>query len=126
MSRLSRIAVGLALSSAAALGFALWAQQIAACPFCSAVSLTFSEEISNSQVAVIAKLIQAPPKAGANAPADSLEVAKSKFEIVKVLKGADALGKTRTLEVPYFGDSAPGTTFLVMGLDPPNINWGTP
>ena len=65
-----------------------------ACPFCSAVSLTFSEEIANSQVAVIATLVESPPK-GAAAGGDPLDVAKAKFEIVKVLKGDDALGKIR-------------------------------
>ncbi len=125
MSRLPRVAAGLAVVGVVTLGLGLWAARVAACPFCSAVSLTFSEEIANSQVAVIAKLVQAPPKSAA-AAGDSLEVTKSKFEIVKILKGADALGKQRTFDVAYFGDSAPGATFLVMGIDPPNINWGTP
>ncbi len=94
-----------------------------ACPFCSAVSLTFSEEINNSQVAVIAKLTEPPPP-----PSDtnSLDVAKAKFEIIKVLKGEEALGKERTIDAVYFGDSPVGTTFLIMGIDPPNINWSTP
>lgn len=94
-----------------------------ACPFCAAVSLTFSEEIGNSQVAVIGKLIEAPPRSD---DANALEVAKAKFEIVKVLKGAEALGKTRKIEAVYFGDSPAGATFLIMGIDPPAINWSTP
>jgi hypothetical protein len=94
-----------------------------ACPFCSAVSLTFGEEINNSQVAVIAKLTAAPPPA---TDANSLDVAKAKFEIIKVLKGEDVLGKERKLEAVYFGDSAVGSTFLILGIDPPNINWSTP
>src|SRR5206468_2750696 len=93
------------------------------CPFCAAVSLTFSEEISNSQVALIAKLVQAPEKP-AGAAAGSLEVSKAKFEIIQVLKGQDALGATKTIEVVYFGDNKPGTKFLIMGIDPPAINWG--
>ena len=98
-----------------------------ACPFCSAVSLTFSEEIANSQVAVIAKLVQLPPKADRRRRRNnSLDVAKAKFEIVKILKGEDVLGKNRTIETVYFGDSPVGTTFLIMGIDPPTINWGTP
>ena len=102
---------------------AVLSQPAGACPFCSAVSLTFSEEINNSQVAVVAKLVEAPPKAAANS---SIDVAKAKFEIIKVLKGEDALGKNRTIETVYFGDSPAGTTFLIMGIDPPAINWGTP
>ncbi len=63
-----------------------------------------------------------PPPADDN----SLEVAKAKFEILRVLKGADDVGKTRDIEAVYFGDSAVGTKFLIMGIDPPNINWSTP
>jgi len=103
------------------------AQRAAACPFCSAVSLTFSEEINNSQVALIAKLVQLPPRPAGDAAANnSLDVAKAKFEVIKILKGEEALGKTRTIETVYFGDSPLGSTFLIMGIDPPMINWGTP
>jgi hypothetical protein len=98
-----------------------------ACPFCAAVSLTFSEEIANSQVAVIAKLVYLPPRAESDAAAaNSLEVPKAKFEITKVLKGQEALGKTSKFETIYFGDGAVGAKFLVMGIDPPMINWSTP
>ncbi len=99
------------------------ANRAQACPFCSAVSLTFGEEITNAHVAVIAKLVEPPPPA---TEADSLEVAKAKFEIVRVLKGEEALADAKTLEAVYFGDSPKGTTFLVLGIDPPNINWSTP
>jgi hypothetical protein len=103
------------------------AQPARACPFCAAVSLTFSEEIANSKVAVIAKLVQLPPRAqGAAAQNSSLDVAKAKFEVVTILKGEEVLGKSRTLETVYFGDSPVGATFLIMGIDPPTINWGTP
>ncbi|HEX3725819.1 MAG TPA: hypothetical protein VHV08_06235 [Pirellulales bacterium] len=102
----------------------LAAGRLWACPFCSAVSLTFSEEINNSQVAVIATLVSAPKRAAA--AVNSLDVAKSKFEIVQVLKGHEALGKNRTIDAVYFGDGKPGTKFLIMGIDPPNINWSTP
>ncbi len=75
----------------------------------AAVSLTFSEEIANSQVAVIAKLVASAPAPKADAAAaNSLEVAKAKFEIIKVLKGEDALGTNRTIETVYFGDSPAG------------------
>jgi hypothetical protein len=97
-----------------------------ACPFCSAVSLTFSEEIANAQVAVIAKLVEPPPRPQADATSNSLDVVKAKFEVVKILKGDKELGKNRKIETVYFGDSPAGTTFLIMGIDPPTINWGTP
>ena len=34
---------------------------VRACPFCSAVSLTFAQEIAQSQAAVIARLVESPP-----------------------------------------------------------------
>ncbi len=119
---LSLLTAGVLLAGATALS-----QRALACPFCSAVSLTFSEEITNSQVAVIAKLVEPPPRSQGDAAANSsLDVAKAKFEIVKILKGETELGKNRKLETVYFGDSPVGATFLIMGIDPPAINWGTP
>ena len=59
-----------------------------ACPFCSAVSLTFAQEIAQSQAAVIAKLVE-PPPAGSLAPRAEGPLPKGKFEIVEVLNGAD-------------------------------------
>lgn len=95
-----------------------------ACPFCSAVSQTFSEEIGAADAAVIAKLSQPAPKSPGAIPGG--EVPKTKFEIVQVLKGQNLLGKTRTFETIYFGDAPLGTLFLVMGIDPANLNWSTP
>ena len=98
-----------------------------ACPFCSAVSMTFSEEIGNSDAAVIAKMTQRPPApapdAGTFGPADA---GKAKFDILDVLKGAKHLGDGRKFETVYFGDAPVGTTFLVMGVEPAAISWATP
>jgi hypothetical protein len=127
MNRLSPTGFQYGVAGLVALyGMALLSQTAGACPFCAAVSLTFSEEIDNSQVAVIAKLVTLPPRPEGDAANSSLEVAKAKFEIVKILKGQEILGNSRALETVYFGDSPVGTTFLVMGIDPPAINWGTP
>lgn len=125
MTAISRVGFAWTLTGLVAVAtVAALSTPAAACPFCSAVSLTFSEEIGSSQVAVIAKLVQAPPRS--DDAATALEVAKAKFEIVNVLKGEDALGKDRKIEVVYFGDSPEGATFLIMGIDPPAINWSTP
>jgi hypothetical protein len=112
---------------AATVGLVAWSSPAPSCPFCAAVSLTFSEEIANSQLAVIAKLVHLPPRAESDAAAaNSLEVPKARFEITKVLKGEEALGKNRVVETVYFGDGTVGSKFLVMGIDPPMINWSTP
>ena len=118
MIRPSRIAMGLLAAVAAIAATSSLATRALACPFCSAVSLTFSEEIANSQVAVIAKLVEPPPRPAADAPNSSLDVAKAKFEIIKILKGEKELGTNRKIETVYFGDSPVGSTFLIMGIDP--------
>ena len=100
----------------------LSAAQALACPFCSATSQTFSEEIGTMDVAVIAKLVKVPP------PSDKAgdEIQKATFEIAQVIKG-DGLVKTgEKFDTLYFGDGSAGKSFLVMGISPPKIMWSTP
>ncbi len=92
------------------------------CPFCSAVSLTFTEEVDQSDVAVVAQMTALPPKQDPN----SLEAGKAKFKAIEVLKGEKALGGKQEFETIYFGDAPVGSTFLVMGVEPPAISWSTP
>ena len=61
----SRIGLGLLVGAVVVAGLGAMVPWALACPFCSAVSLTFTEEINNSQVAVIARLVEPPPKADA-------------------------------------------------------------
>jgi hypothetical protein len=93
-----------------------------ACPFCTAVSQTFSEEINTMDVAVIAKLVKAPPPS--DKPGD--EIAKATFEIVQVIKGEGVVKPKERMETLYFGEATPGKSFLVMGISPPQIMWSTP
>ena len=96
----------------------------AACPFCSAVSQTFSEEIGTMDAVVIARLDHAPllPKSGDF----NTQVKKSKFEIVQILKGKKHLDKQRKVEILYFGEAPKGAVFLLMGVEPPVMKWSTP
>lgn len=96
-----------------------------ACPFCNAVSKTLSEEIASSDVVVLAKLSKGPVKPEAE-NALTQEGAQSTFEITKILKGADVLGKTREIKVLYFGQQPKGAQFLLFGVDPKNLAWTTP
>ena len=48
------------------------------CPFCSAVSLTFAQEIAQSEAAVVARLIE-PPPASALGPTAEGPLPKGKF-----------------------------------------------
>jgi hypothetical protein len=97
----------------------------AACPFCSAVSQTLSEEMAAMDVAVIARLVAVPQVSPAGSSALD-EVPKGKYEIIDVLKGTAALGGAKQIEALCFGEVQAGDTFLIMGVDPPRIAWTTP
>jgi len=92
------------------------------CPFCSAVSQTFSEEMGTMDVAVIARLVKVPPPS--DKPGD--EIQKATFEVAKVLKGDGLVKAGEKFDTLYFGDGTTGKSFLVMGISPPKIMWSTP
>ncbi len=96
----------------------------AACPFCNAVALTFTEEMNTNDVAVIATLKKTAGKSAAD------DLVKSQFEVVDILKGGDHLPKSDSghpmIEVLYFGRKPIGTPFLIMAANPPALNWGAP
>ena len=90
----------------------------AACPFCSAVALTFSEEMDQNDVAVLAKLV-----GKANQDADDHTAL---FEVVDVLKGDKYLEGQKQVQALYFGKQTPGSMFMMMGAVEGKVNWGTP
>lgn len=96
------------------------------CPFCSAVSQTFREEIAAMDVVVMAELVESVATDKPVSPDPSAVPAKSKFEITKVIKGQDVLGDSRTIETLYFGTPNIGKTYLIMGVDPPEVMWSSP
>lgn len=107
---------------AAVVGLVLVGRPVWACPFCSATSQTFSEELATMDVAVIAKLVKLPPvsdKVGE-------ELQKATFEVVEVLKGEAHVRPRQKIETLYFGDGTVGRSFLVMGISPPDVMWSTP
>jgi hypothetical protein len=110
---------------AAVLSVGLLLPQMAkACPFCTAVAQTFTEEIATSDVAIIARLTKAP------APPETVdsetELPKATFEVVDILRGKEHMSKVVTVETIYFGKAKPGTMFMVIGVDPPTLRWSTP
>ena len=103
-----------------------------ACPFCSAVSLTFSQEIAQSETAVIARLV-APPAAGTLSPRADGPLPKGTFEVVEVLKGAglvDEAGllgpEAKLIETIMLEEKPVGALFLLMGIEPPKLIWSSP
>ncbi|MFM8705982.1 MAG: hypothetical protein ACKOHG_19430 [Planctomycetia bacterium] len=108
------------------------AARVTACPFCSAVSLTFAQEIAQSQAAVIVKLVEPPPK-GALSPRAEGPLPKGRFAVVEVLKGGDLVAEAghsgadgKPIETILLEEKPVGTLFLLMGVEPPALVWSSP
>jgi hypothetical protein len=99
---------------------------LVACPFCAAVSQTFTEEIDTMDAVVIGQLVKLPAKPEAADGEASRETPKATFQVVQVIKGGKFLLDTPTIETIYFGDGKLGQPFLIMGVDPPKLMWSTP
>lgn len=114
------------------IGLATVQQWTAACPFCGGVQQTLSDEIAAAEASVIAKLVgkvEKPtdkPKAKEGGIPVPPEIAKTRFEIVDILKGSETVGDSQTIEVLYFGDAKPGTPFLIQATNIDGLAWGTP
>ena len=108
------------------------ARQVLACPFCSAVSLTFAQEIAQSQAAAIVRLVE-PPPAGALSPRAEGPLPKGKFAVVETIKGADLIAEAghagadgAPIETILLEQKPAGTLFLLMGIEPPKLIWSSP
>jgi len=90
-------------------------QQATACPFCSAVSQTLSEEMAAMDTAAIARIV-----AGTETEADA------EFEILSVIRGDKLIRPELKLRINYFGKAKSDQQFLIMGVDPPDLLWSSP
>ena len=104
-----RIARLLAVTLCIAIG-----KTIVACPFCTAVSQTLRQEMKQMDAVAIAVRIQA----------DSESI--STFEIQRVIKGDQFITDGQKVPMNYFGRAEAGETFLVLGIDPPELLWSSP
>lgn len=104
------ITVGIALSVVAGLAY-----RTLACPFCSAVSQTLSEEMAAMDTTAIARIV-----AGTESDSDA------EFEIINVLRGEKLIRPEQKLRINYFGKAKPDQQFLLMGVDPPDLLWSSP
>lgn len=99
-------------------------QMAAACPFCSSVSQTFTEEIKSMDAVVIAKLVEPP---SVETLQDNASAPKAKFQIVQVIRGGDLIrSQDKLIETVYYGREKVGKRFLLMAVDPPRLMWSTP
>ncbi len=93
-----------------------------ACPFCSAINLTFAEQIGSNDVVAIATMIESPRYE----KPDGDELPKAKFEIDGLVKGAAFAKPGMKFNAILVGSYEVGQKFIVMGVDPPNVVWSTP
>jgi len=91
-----------------------------ACPFCSAPSLTFSEQVSQSDAVVLVKW-----KDGKKS--DGRLPGSTTYEVSEIAKGSQAtLKKGKDVVLARFRPGKKGDLFLLLGTRAVNVEWGTP
>ena len=107
------------LFAVSALTFAL-SQPATACPFCSAPSLTLSEQLAQSDAVVLVQWLEGKMTKG--------QVAGSTiYEIESVLKGPeDLLNKGDKIALARYRVGKKGDQFILMGSRGTVIEWGSP
>ncbi|WP_166825426.1 hypothetical protein [Thalassoroseus pseudoceratinae] len=114
-----------------------------ACPFCSAPSLTLSEQVDASDEVVLVKWLSAR-KAEANSSSDSdqnAEIgipgrakgkttpAKTVFEVAETIRSKSGLKVGQKVELPQYREAEQGDLFVLLGTETPvgkTVEWGTP
>ena len=125
-----RVAISVLGLTVIVAGVLMASYSASACPFCSAMSLTLSQEIKAADAVVVAELVAVPKGTdvdnGGFAPGIGEAPLKSKFKVVETLKGGEILKKAKEVEAVYFGDSPVGTQFMITAIDPKDLAWATP
>ncbi|GDY09857.1 hypothetical protein LBMAG52_33430 [Planctomycetia bacterium] len=104
-----------------ALAVTLLASQIAlACPFCSAPSLTLSEQLTQADAAVLVKWVDGKTPTEKSAGSTT-------YSIVEVSRGSkETLKKDDSLTVPRYRAGKKGDLFLLFGTKDKEIDWSSP
>ncbi|MCH7685583.1 MAG: hypothetical protein IH899_02695 [Planctomycetes bacterium] len=90
------------------------------CPFCSAPSLTKSEEVAQSDAVVLVQWVEGKKTKGQ-------EPGNTTYEIVQVVKGPGAsLKKGKRITLVRYRTAKKGDLFLLMGTQTAGIEWGSP
>lgn len=109
-----------ALRAAALAGLCLAVVHAACCPFCSAPSLTLSEQATQSDVVLLAEW-KGTEK---DATDDGEENASVTFEVRKVLKGPFKTGQT--IKQAGYQPGEKGEPFLLTGIGADVVQWDIP
>lgn len=130
----------LTLSPLAALALLLAAGVALACPFCSAPSLTLSEQVSQADAVLIIKWVKGQkPKVASAVGAATGDVAipaasstgggtaSTTFEVADVVKGGKGVpAKGETLTLAGYTPGEAGESFLLLGTRFTTVEWGLP
>ena len=96
-----------------------------ACPFCSAISPTFTEEMEMMDVAVFVRLKSKRRKRTTELNFQ-VEMDEEKFEIIEVLKGVEYFKVGDIFRTVYLGTAEKDDCLLVMASGVPKFIWSTP
>lgn len=89
---------------------------VIACPFCNAVSQTLRQEMEAMDTVVIATALQSDAQR-------NKENGEVEMKVTHVLKGAELVSVGQTVNAIYYGEVKAGRTFMLSGVDPPDLQW---
>lgn len=99
---------------------ALSATIASACPFCSAPSLTLSEQLTQADAAVLVQWVEG------KAPTEK-ETGSTTYAVIEVARGPkDKLKKDDKINVPRFRAGKKGDLFMLFGTKDKEIDWNSP
>lgn len=100
------------------------AERAVGCPFCAAEQRTLTEEITDSSVILLGKLLL--PE-GENDPTQALnpETGEARFSVERVYKGDDLMGDAQSIEAIYFGAPNLQSMYFIRGVGSPP-DWAIP
>ncbi|MDA7952027.1 MAG: hypothetical protein MPJ24_11135 [Pirellulaceae bacterium] len=96
------------------------------CPFCTAVSQTFTQEMEQVDIVAIGIMIEPPPPLDETRVFDPEAESFAIFKIQKTLQGRTLYDETKPVKIPYFGEGKKGEIFLIMATEPLNLLWHPP
>jgi hypothetical protein len=103
-------------------GLTAMSAAVVACPFCSAPSMTLTEQLADADAAVLVKWI-------GGTPAKLTDAGSTEFEIVEVVHqpAVGKLDKGQKLNVVRFRSGKAGDLFLLLGTSGVGkVEWGSP
>jgi hypothetical protein len=108
-----------------------WCLDVAACPFCTAIANTISEDLSKSDVTVVANWLDTERNRAGVARSlttaerdDSDPLALKDFEVLRVYKGGTKFKLSgKKIQATFRGQPEPNRVYLLFGFVDETINW---